>query len=174
MKRISLAILAIVSLTIGNIRAGEIRQSVGDAAFVSNTEPSQQEVFKFELPKIPDGSRIDFAGLVLHIQRYSVRDDYLSLKLIPITSDWTPTSVKNGQVLSVDEEAPAYAVADVNRDDKAELDITQLVAAWLKGEKTNRGFLLQTELSEEETRFSVQSNAGIKAELVIYYTGPEK
>ncbi|HLG94560.1 MAG TPA: DNRLRE domain-containing protein [candidate division Zixibacteria bacterium] len=95
------------------------------------------------------------------------------VKLVPITSDWTATSVQNGQVLTVDEKTPAYAVADVNRSDKIELDITHLVAAWLKGEKINRGFLLETEFPEEQTKFSAKSSAGAKAELVIYYTAPE-
>ncbi|HXF49296.1 MAG TPA: DNRLRE domain-containing protein [Verrucomicrobiae bacterium] len=174
MKKIGLTILAIVSLTIGNIWAGEIRQNVGDAAFVSKAEQTQQEIFKFDLPEIPEGSRIDFAGLILHVQRDSTRGDYLSFKLSPITSDWTASSIQGGQVLSVDETTPAYAVADVNRSDKIELDITQLAASWFKGEKTNRGFILATEFPEEQTKFAAKSNVGAKAELVIYYTGPEK
>ncbi len=142
--------------------AGEIRQNVGDAAFVPQALPTGQnfEVFKFDLPEIPQDSRIDFAGLVLHIQRDSARNDYLFLKLFPITSDWTPTSLQGGQVLSVDEKSPSYAVADANRSDKIDLDITDLVAGWLKGEKTNRGFLLQTEFAEEESKFSVKSSGG--------------
>ncbi|MGE5692947.1 MAG: DNRLRE domain-containing protein [Candidatus Zixiibacteriota bacterium] len=174
MKKIGLTILGIVFLTIGNSWAGEIRQSVEDAAFVAKAEQSQQEIFKFDLPEIPEGSRIDFAGLILHIQRDSTRDDYLSFKLSPITSDWTASSIQGGQILTVDEETPAYAVADVNRSDQIELDVTHLVSAWLKGEKTNRGFVLQTEFPEEQTKFSAKSNGGVKAELVVYYTGPEK
>jgi len=175
MKKIPLTILIIVSLTIGNVLAGEIRQTVGNAAFVPQVLPTGQnfEVFRFDLPEIPQGSRIDFAGLVLHVQRDSVRDDYLSLKLMPITSDWTATSLKGGQVLSVDSTLPSYAVADVNREDKIELDITHLIAVWVKGEKSNRGLLLETEFAEAQSKFSVKSNAGAKAELVIYYTGPE-
>jgi hypothetical protein len=176
MKKIQWTILSIVALTIGNTWAGEIRQNVGAVAFVPQILPTGQnfEVFRFDLPEIPEGSRIDFAGLVLHVQRDSVRDDYLSFKLSPISSDWTATSLQGGQVLSLDSTLPAYAVADVDRTDKIELDITHLVSAWLKGEKANRGFLLETEFPEEKTKFSAKSNAGIKAELVIYYTGPEK
>ncbi len=174
MKKIGLTLVILVALLIGSVLAGEIRQSVGDGAFVAKAEQSQQEIFKFDLPKVPEGSRIDFAGLVLHIQRDSTRDDYLSFKLSPITSDWTASSLQGGQVLSVDEEMPAYAVADVNRSDRIELDITHLISAWLKGEKTNRGFVLETEFPEEQTKFSAKSNTGIKAELVIYYTGSGK
>ncbi|MCI0406653.1 MAG: DNRLRE domain-containing protein [candidate division Zixibacteria bacterium] len=175
MKKIGLTIAIIGSLTIGNAWAGEVRQNVGDISFVPQVLPTGQnfEVFKFDLPQIPAGSRIDFAGLILHIQRDSTRDDYLSFKLSPITSDWTASSLQGGQVLSVDEQMPAFAVADANRSDKIELDITHLASAWLKGEKTNRGFLLQTEFAEEESKFSVKSSAGTKAELVIYYTEPE-
>ena len=88
MKKIPLTILTIVALAIGTVWAGEIRQNVGDVAFVPQVLPTGQnfEIFKFDLPEIPEGSRIDFAGLVLHIQRDSVRDDYLSFKLVPITS----------------------------------------------------------------------------------------
>ncbi|MCI0330361.1 MAG: DNRLRE domain-containing protein [candidate division Zixibacteria bacterium] len=156
--------------------AEEIRLNVGDAAFVPQLALTGQnfEVFRFDLPEIPQGSRIDFAGLILHVQRDSTRDQYLSLKLVPITSDWTVVSLQNGQVLSVDEEAPSYAVANANRGDKIELDITHLVSAWTKGEKVNRGILLKTEFSEEQSKFSAKSSAGTKAELVIYYTGPEK
>ncbi len=96
------------------------------------------------------------------------------MKLLPITSDWTAGSVANGQVLELDGESPAYAVANAKLEDKIELDITHLVSAWLKGEKTNRGFVLETEFPEEQTKFSARSNAGAKAELAIYYTGPEK
>ncbi|HXF48736.1 MAG TPA: DNRLRE domain-containing protein [Verrucomicrobiae bacterium] len=156
-----------------SVFAGEIRQNVGDGAFVSKVEQTQEEIFKFDLPEIPAGSRIDFAGLILHIQRDSTRDDYLSFKLSPITSDWTASSIQGGQVLALDSTFPAFAVADVNRSDRIELDITLLVAAWLKGEKTNRGFLLETEFPEEETKFAAKSNAGGKAELVVYYTEPE-
>jgi hypothetical protein len=99
---------------------------------------------------------------------------HISFKLSPITSDWTASSIQGGQVLSVDEEAPAYAVADVNRADQIELDITHLVSAWLKGEKTNRGFVLETEIAEEQSKFSVKSAGGVKAELVVYFTAPEK
>jgi hypothetical protein len=173
MKKIPLTILIIVSLTIGNIWAGEVRQNVGDGAFVAKSEQSQEEIFKFDLPEIPQGSRIDFAGLVMRVRRDSTRDDYLSFRLVPITSDWTASSIQGGQVLSLDSTLPAFAVADVNRNDKIELDITHLVSAWLKGEKANRGFLLETEFPEEQTKFSAKSNAGAKAELVIYYTGPE-
>jgi len=155
--------------------AGEIQMAVGEAAFVPQAVPTGQnfEVFRFALPEIPKGSRIDFAALVLSIERDSTRDQYLSLKLVPITSDWTAASLKNGQVLAVNEEAPSYAVADANRGDKVDLDITHLVSAWNKGEKVNRGFLLETEFTEEQSKFSAKSSAGIKAELVIYYTGPE-
>ncbi|MCI0330779.1 MAG: DNRLRE domain-containing protein [candidate division Zixibacteria bacterium] len=164
-----------VLVSVATVFAEEVRVNVGDAAFVPQLTPTGQnfEVFKFDLPEIPQGSRIDFAGLVLHVQRDSTRDQYLSLKLAPITSDWTITSLQNGQVLSVDEEAPTYAVADANRGDKIELDITQLVSAWAKGEKVNRGFLLKAEFPEELSKFSAKSNAGAKAELVIYYTGAE-
>ena len=110
---------------------------------------------------------------MFHIQRDTVRNEYLSLKLVPITSDWTAISVKNGQLLAVDDTLPSFAVADVNREDKVEMDITQLVAAWAKGEKTNYGFYLVPEISEDETKLSVKSNAGVKMELVIYYTAPE-
>ncbi len=141
---------------------------------MAKAEQSQEEIFKFELPEIPQGSRIDFAGLVVHVQRDSVRDNYLFLKLQPVTSDWTAGSVANGQVLELDGESPAYAVANAKLEDKIELDITRLVSASLKGEKTNRGFVLETEFTEEESKFSAKSNAGAKAELVVYYTGPEK
>lgn len=33
--------------------------------------------------------------------------------------------------------------------------------------------MLVPEFSEEKTEFSVKSNAGVKVEVVIYYTGPE-
>jgi len=166
---------AVVLVYVAMALADEIRMNIGAAAFAPQLLPTKQnfEVFKFNLPELPQGSRIDFAGLVLYLQRDSVRDDYLSVKLVPITSDWTAGTLKNGQLLSVDEEAPSYAVADVNRNDKIELDITHLIAAWTKGEKVNRGFLLKTEFTEEETKLSVRSNAGIKADLVIYYTSPE-
>jgi hypothetical protein len=170
----TLTIVFIASLTIGNLWAGEIRQSVGDGAFVSKAEQSQEEIFKFELPEIPAGSRIDFAGLVLHLERDTVKDDYLFLKLLPIASDWTAASLQNGQMLELDAESPAYAVANAYLEDKIELDITHLVSSWHKGEKTNRGFVLETEFPEEKTKFSAKSNAGVKAELVIYYTEPEK
>ncbi len=111
---------------------------------------------------------------MLYLQRDTVKDGYLFLKLLPITSDWTAGSVQNGQVLELDAESPAYAVANANLQDKIELDITHLVSSWLKGEKTNRGFVLETEFSEEQTKFSAKSNAGSKAELVVYYTGAEK
>jgi hypothetical protein len=174
--------LATLAMTMGAVLfsamtlfAEEIRQPVADAAFAPQALPTGQnfEVFKFELPDIPQGSRIDFAGLVLHVQRDSLRNDYLFLKLVPITSDWTLTSLQGGQVLSVDEKSPSNAVADIYRSDQIDLDITDLVSAWVKGEKTNRGFLLQTEFTEEQTKLSVKSNAGVKAELVIYFTGPE-
>ena len=178
MKNLKTRFLALLGMTVGvflvsTVFAGEVRQNVGDGAFVAKAEQSQEEIFKFELPEIPEGSRIDFAGLILHIQRNSARNDYLFLKLVPITSDWTLTSVQNGQVLSVDEKSPSYAVADAYRSDQIDLDITDLVVAWVKGEKTNRGFLLQTEFAEEESKFSVKSSAGAKAELIIYYTEPE-
>ncbi len=174
MKKILWTLVILVSLTTGNLWAGEIRQTVGDGAFVAKAEQSRQEIFQFDLPEMPQGSRIDFAGLVLYLQRDTVKDDYLFLKLLPITSDWTAASVQNGQVLELDAESPSYAVANANLEDKIELDITHLVSAWLKGEKTNRGFVLETEFPEEETKFSAKSNAGAKAELVVYYIGPEK
>jgi hypothetical protein len=153
--------------------AGEIRLTIGDGAFIAKAEQSQEEIFKFDLPKIPAGSRIDFAGLVLYLQRDSVRNDYLFLELLPIAGDWTATSLEGGQVLSVDEKSSAYAVAHDFRNDRIELDITQVVADWVKGEKANRGFVLQTEFAEEKTNFSAKSMAGVKAELVVYYTAPE-
>jgi hypothetical protein len=174
MKKILLAVSSIVFLTMGNVLAEEIRQSIGTEAFASQEAGQNYEVFKFDLPQIPEGSRIDFAGLVFHIQRDSVRNDYLSLKLVPISSDWSAASVRNGQLLSMNDTLPAFAVADVNREDKVEMDITQLVAAWHKGEKTNYGFYLASESSDDETKLSVKSVSGAKMELVIYYTAPEK
>ncbi len=53
MKKILWTMALLVSLTTGNLWAGEIRQSVGDGAFVAKAEQSQQEIFKFELPEIP-------------------------------------------------------------------------------------------------------------------------
>lgn len=156
--------------------AGEIRQSVTDAAFVPQGVPNSQnhEVFRFELPNIPQGSRIDFAALIMHVQRDSTRGNYLFLKLDPITSDWTPTSLAGGQVVSVDETSASYAVADYGLGDRVELDITSLVTAWTAGTMTNRGFLLKTEIPEDATNFSVKSTGGVKADLVVYYTAPEK
>jgi hypothetical protein len=162
-------------------QAGEVRFTVGSTGFVNDTLSNGQsfEAFKFDLPQIPQGARIDFAGLVLYIDRPPVdlNDTLVSsqfpLALVPITSDWTATSLKNGQVVEVDESNSSFAVSDARTGDKIELDITQLVKDWLKRTKTNRGFMLVPELSEEKTDFSVKSNPGVKVEVVIYYTGPE-
>lgn len=174
--------LAILGMAIGlgliaakTTLADEVRAVIGSDAFAPQLVPTGQnfEVYKFALPDIPKGSRIDFAGLVFHIQRDSTRDEYLSLKLVPVTSSWTPSSVKNGQMLSLDETEPSYAVADAAQGDRAELDITNLATAWYRGEKINSGFYLTVEDSEDQTNLSVKSNGGAKMELVIYYTGPE-
>ena len=174
MKKLLSTLLILAALTIGNLWAGEIRQNVSDAAFVAKAEQSQEEIFKFDLPEIPAGSRIDFAGLILHIQRDSARDNYLFLKLVPVTSDWTPASLAGGQLLSVDDNSPSYAVGDISMGDRIDLDITALVTDWTTDKKTNRGFLLKTGIPEDETNFSAKSIAGAKAELVIYFTEPEK
>lgn len=169
------------ALTVASIEAGEIRFTVGSSGFVNDTLSNGQrfEAFKFDLPEIPQGARIDFAGLVLHIDRPPVdlkdtlASPYFPLALVPIATDWTPLSIKNGQVVGVDKSNPSFAVADARRGDKVELDITHLVKEWQKGTKANRGFMLAPEFGEEKTSFSVKPMAGGKVEVVIYYTGPE-
>jgi hypothetical protein len=163
------------------VQAGEVRFTVGTTGFVNDTLSNGQrfEAFKFDLPEIPQGARIDFAGLVLHIDRPPVdlEDTLVSsqfpLALVPIASDWSPTSLKNGQVVEVDESNSSFAVSDARMGDKVELDITALIKDWLKGTKTNRGFMLVPEFSEEKTEFSIKAGSGVKMEVVIYYTGLE-
>jgi hypothetical protein len=181
MKKRLLTIAIIVSLTIGNALAGEVNLKVGDSAFVPKPLTAVQnfEVFRFNLPEIPQGSRIDFAGLVLNIQRDSIdlndtlASDYLPLALLPVTSDWTKGSLENGQILAIDSTWASSGVADMNMGNRVEMDITQLVSDWLKGNKVNKGFMLVPEFAEDKTNFSVMSNAGIKVEVVAYYTPPE-
>ncbi len=181
MKKTGLTIGLIVSLTIGVLQAEEIRFSAGTTNFVNDTLSNGQsfEAFKFDLPQIPQGARIDAASLILHIDRPPVdlndtlANPYLSLALVPITADWTPASVRNGQVVSVDESNPSFTVANAKTGDGVELDITYLVKEWLAGTKANRGFMLVPEFSDEKTEFSVKTVAGVKVEVVIYYTGPE-
>ncbi len=173
--------LGVVAALVVSVQAEEIRFAVGTSNFVADTLSGGQnfEALKFILPEIPQGSRIDFAGLVMYVQREAIdskdttASPYLSLSLVPITSDWTAGSVKNGQVLSVDSEWASYAVADMNMGDKVELDITELVRDWLNGKKANKGFMLVPEFADEKAEFAVKSNVGVKAEVVIYYTGPE-
>ncbi len=158
------------------LQAGEIILGVGDTAlFASGTRPDGQdfEAFKFNLPTIPPGSRIDYAGLVFHIQRDTVRYKYLPLRLAPVTSNWTAGSVRSGQVLSVDSTLPAFAVAFDDSGDRVEMNITDVVAAWVKGNKTNQGFMLVPELLAERTNFTIASVEGIRVKVIVYYTGPE-
>ncbi len=72
MKNLQTRFLASFGMTIRvvlfsamTLSAGEIRQTVGDGAFIAKAGQSQEEIFQFDLPAIPEGSRIDFAGLVL-------------------------------------------------------------------------------------------------------------
>lgn len=174
----NLACSGILLLALGQIPAfaGEIRLGVTDSStFASGTLPGGRsfEAFKFTLPNIPQGSRIDYAGLMFHVQRDSVRNKYLPLSLLPIASDWTANSVQGGQLPSVDSTFPAFAVAFADSGDKVEMNITDLVSAWLKGAKTNRGFMLVPGVPVDLTRLSIPSTAGVKVKVVVYYTGPE-
>lgn len=167
-------------VTFTGLQADEINFSVGPSNFVADTLANGRsfEAFKFDSLGMPVDARIDIAVMELYIDRppIDLNDTLIStqfpLALFPITSDWTPSSIKSGQVVTVDREWASHGVADFLTGDRVDFDITYLFVDWLKGTKTNRGLILVGDLGDK-TRFTIASNSGVKVQVFIYYTGPE-
>lgn len=166
------AVLGIVIFT-GFVQADEVIIKVTKAAVVKPDSLSfpNKVLLKFDLPSVLEGSRIDYAKLRFKSDFDSTLK-YMGIMVHPVTSDWTANSVLTDQDVTYNRAKLSF-IAVKQEALEAELDITRMVKAWVKGSLPNKGIILRSIDKPNEAFNITPLDPDMKAEVQIFYTGPE-
>lgn len=168
-----IAILGIVILLTGFAQADEVTIKVTKVALVKpdNLSFPNKVLLKFDLPSVLEGSRIDYAKLRFQSDFDSTLK-YMGIMVHPVTSDWTANTILSDQDVTYDRAKLSF-VAVKQEALEAELDITRMVKAWVKGSLLNKGIILRSMDKPDEAFNITPLNPNMKAEVQIFYTRPE-
>ncbi|MGB2697432.1 MAG: DNRLRE domain-containing protein [Candidatus Zixiibacteriota bacterium] len=167
-----IAILWIVILT-GLVRADEVTIKITKAAVVKPDTLSfpNKILLKFDLPSVLEGSRIDYAKLRFKSDFDSTLK-YMGIMVHPVTSDWIANSVLSDQDVTYNRAKLSFM--SVKQETlEADLDITRMVKAWVKGSLPNKGIILRSMDKPDEAFNITPLDPDMKAEVQIFYTRPE-
>ncbi|OGC74464.1 MAG: hypothetical protein A2145_05940 [candidate division Zixibacteria bacterium RBG_16_40_9] len=178
MKTLQLIIVGLALLFGVPVNAAVLNLQTDKAVSVvsSDTSKGNRHLIKFDLSSIPAGSTIDIAEVNLKVE-VDTGKRYIDLAIFPVTSDWSEDAVllTEGRV-SYTDTILATETIDVTTGKIMDLNITRIVREWVKGTLPNKGLMV----APLENDFKIKSLSpvsnilpGVKAEIKIFYTGPE-
>jgi len=128
-------------------------------------------LLKFDLPSVLTKSRIDYAQLNFKAQ-FDSSLKFRGIMVHPVTSEWVEDSLLSDRQVSYDTTKLSF-VAVKSETFEGKLDITKMVKAWIKGSLPNKGIILRSMDKPNEALSITPISPEMKAEVQIFYTGPE-
>lgn len=129
-------------------------------------------LLKFDLPSVLTESRIDYAELHFRSDFDSTLK-YMGIIAHPVTADWTENDTLSDQEITYHSGKLSFMALKPGTAEDS-LDITRLVKAWVSGALPNKGIILKP-LDKPDKALNISPlGPDMKAEVQIFYTGPEK